>query len=134
MTPALPDILIGQVVALNAPLPPESAGDFMVARLGLVALLSTLAAQEAERGPAARVWENEAIAAVLARAGKEPAPAVADDLSWSGLDARNAELRGALIHVHERAERDGDAALDREILRLYAAMAKARRLEPPGFA
>jgi len=127
MTPTLPDILAGQAAALMQPTPPEAGGEYMAGRVGILVMLASLAAQEAERGPAARAWENEAIAALLgAQAESEP------DLTWRGLDARNAELRLALIARHEAAEQAGDKALQAKILKLYVAMAKARRLELGG--
>ncbi len=142
MTPTLTDVLTGQAVALAAPQPPEASGDYAVGRLGLVSLLALLAAQEAERGPAARVWENAALRSLLARASGaydgvlEGALAAAagrapGGFAWSALDADNAALRQALIALHEAVEASGDADLDREILDLYGAMADARRLDLP---
>ena len=131
MTPALPDILTGQAVALMTPLPPEAGGEYQAGRVGILVMLASLAAQEAERGPAARAWENAAIAALLAKAGRKPG-AGDDSLTWRGLDARNAELRRALIALHESAEQAGDKPLQSEILALYQAMATARRLELGG--
>jgi hypothetical protein len=131
MTPSLPDILTGQAIAVMTPLPPEAGGDYLAGRLGLVAMLASLAAQEAERGTAARVWENEAIHALLAAAGVASA-APDDDLSWRALDAVNAELRRALIRLHETAEDKGDRALQVRILDLYRQMAQARRLVMAG--
>ena len=58
MTPSLPDLLIGQAASLAAPQPVEAGGDYMAGRLGMLAMLAVLMAQEAERGLAARVWEN----------------------------------------------------------------------------
>jgi len=131
MTPTLPDILMGQAVALMTPLPPEAGGDYLVGRMGMLAMLAGLAAQEAERGPAARVWENEAIRTLLAKAGVA-SQMDEGNLAWSALDAANAELRRALIRLHEAAEDRGDRALQSEILELYRQMAKARRLELSG--
>jgi hypothetical protein len=127
MTPALPDILIGQAVGLTTPLPPEAGLDYLAGRAGLLAMLATLAAQEAEKGVATRVWENQAIAALLTRTGEE-AEATAD-LSWRALDAANARLRRRLVTLHEAAEARRDKALQTEILQLYVDMAAARRLE-----
>jgi hypothetical protein len=126
MTPALPDILIGQMVALMTPLPPEAGGDYQAGRAGLMAMLAGLAAQEAERGLSARVWENGAIRELLGEEGHDA------DLSWRALDRANAELRLRLIAAHEDAEARGDTPLQRRILALYQAMAKARRLDLPG--
>lgn len=130
MTPTLPDILLGQVAALSASPPPESAGDYMAGRIGVCAMLSLLAAQEAEAGLAVRLWENEAIRSLLADAGAT-APSAGEDRRWSGLDAENAALRRALIGLHEAAEAAGDAALDRRILEFYAESARRRALHLP---
>jgi hypothetical protein len=127
MTPTLPDILMGQAVALMTPLPPEAGGDYLVGRMGILAMLAGLAAQEAERGLAARVWENGAIRALLAKSGAASSK-TDDDLAWSALDATNADLRRALIAAHEAAEARDDRALQAEILELYRQMAAARRL------
>jgi hypothetical protein len=131
MTPSLPDIMIGHVASLSAPMPPEASGDYLVGRLGLVAMLSLLAAQEAERGIDARVWENAVIRGLLARADAPADCSPAADLTWSALDRENGALRRALIAVHAAAEMAGDAVLDREILRLYKEMADRRWLHLP---
>ena len=142
MTPSLPDILIGQCAALAMPLPPEAEGDYAAGRLGLLVMLAALAAQEAERGVAARIWENQTLRALFAKAGQAydgeldgrlgPAAAGVDhDLSWSALDRANADLRRLLIALHEAAEGRRDGALDRDILALYGRMAHERRLAFP---
>jgi hypothetical protein len=130
MTPSLPDIMLGHVAALSAPMP-EASGDYLVARLGLLAMMSLLASQEAERGIDARVWENRAIRDLLARAATPAVCPPSADLTWGALDRENAALRLALVSVHVAAEETGDAALDRDILRLYKEMADRRRLELP---
>jgi hypothetical protein len=112
-------------------MPPEASGDYLVGRLGLVAMMSVLAAQEAERGIDTRVWENAAIRALLARAAGSADGSPAADLTWSALDRENAALRRALIDVHMAAEEAGDDALNLEILRLYKEMSERRRLELP---
>jgi hypothetical protein len=140
MTPTLPDILMGQGLALLAPQPPEASGDYTAGRVGMIFMLATLAAQEAERGLAARLWENGALRALFARAAEAydrsldgalgaAAKTVDDDYALSALDRANADLRRLLIALHEAVEARADAALDREILGLYQAMARARRLE-----
>ena len=127
MTPALPDILIGQAAALATPLPPEAQGEYLAGRVGIMAMLSGLAAQEADRGPAARIWENRAIAELIAKAEGAPIE-LGKDMTWRGLDAENARLRRRLIELHEAAETRGHAALQTDILQLYVEMAAARRL------
>ncbi|HWF01218.1 MAG TPA: hypothetical protein VG248_15570 [Caulobacteraceae bacterium] len=145
MNPALPELLTGLAIAIATPAPPESAGDYMAGRLGIVAMIAGLAAQEAEVGPAVRLWESDAIGELLAQAlaqydaglgGQMSAALQAarenTDFSWSGLDAVNATLRRALIALHEAVEAAADRAVDRRILELYAQMAERRRLRLPG--
>ncbi len=135
MTPSLPDILVGNFMCMADPGPPEQQGEFMAGKVGLVALLSLLAAQEAERGVAARVEEN-----VLIRAALEAAVAdyglvadwpATDALTIGALDGVNAALRKALISLHETVEAREDWPRHHAILRLYARMADLRRLELP---
>ena len=127
MTPALPDILNGAARALATPSPPESSGEFMVGKIGLVAMLLMLASQEAEKGLAIRVWENAAMRDRLGETIKGP-----PDFRLSKLDAENARLRTLLTTAHAEAEARGDVAEDRKFLDLYAAMAEARHLDVPG--
>lgn len=138
MTPALPDILRGNFMSLAIPGPPEQQGEFMATRVGVIALLSLLAAQEIERGTQARVWENQAIADVLAEAAEaygvqyaELATTTAPDLSLEALDRANAALRRGLIALHEAVETAGDQARHRAIIGLYGQMAEMRKLELP---
>ena len=138
MTPALPDILRGNFMCLAIPAPVESQGEFMTGRVGVIALLSLLAAQEVERGTTARVWENAAIAAVLADAAvaygaqyAEVAEITAQELSPEALDRANAALRRGLIALHEAVETAGDLARHRGIVALYGQMAEQRRLDLP---
>lgn len=131
MTLSLPEIMQGQAAALSKPMPPEASGDYLTGRLGILAILSVLAAQEAENGFAACVWENGAIRSLLERTPHAVDVAPAAGLAWSALDRENADLRRALIGVHIRAEETGDADLVQEILQLYKEMATRRRLELP---
>lgn len=136
MTPSLPDILVGNFMCMADPGPPEQQGEFMAGKVGLVALLSLLAAQEAERGAAARVSENALIRAALTEASGdygldvEGIPST-DEVTFSALDRVNAALRTALISLHEAVEAREDAARHHAILRLYAKMADLRRLDLP---
>lgn len=136
MTPSLPDILVGNFLCMADPGPPEQQGEFMAGKVGLVALLSLLAAQETERGVAARASENAAIRAVLGEAAGAYGLDVAampstEDLTFTALDRVNAALRKALIGLHEAVEARNDAARHHAILRLYAKMAELRRLDLP---
>lgn len=136
MTPSLPDILVGNFMCMADPGPPEQQGEFMAGKVGLVALLSLLAAQEAERGAAARVEENALIRAALAEAATDYGLDVAglpstDEMTISSLDRVNAALRTALIGLHEAVEARDDTARHHAILRLYVKMADLRRLDLP---
>jgi hypothetical protein len=142
VTPSLPDILMGYAVALVTPLPPEASGDYAAGRMGILGMLAVLAAQEAERGIAARLWENAALRALFSKvagayddelAGRLSAAAAGEDgdFSWTALDLANAALRRLLIALHEAVEARRDSGRDREILTLYRRMAHERRLELP---
>ena len=136
MTPSLPDILVGNFLCMMDPGPPEQQGEFMAGKVAIVAILSLLAAQEAERGAAARVAENMAIRAALDEASGEYGLDLSglpstDDVSISALDRVNAALRKALIGLHEIVETRGDTLRHHAILRLYAKMADLRRLDLP---
>ncbi|WP_297508369.1 hypothetical protein [uncultured Caulobacter sp.] len=136
MTPSLPDILVGNFLCMADPGPPEQQGEFMAGKVGVVALLSLLAAQEAERGAAARAAENAAIRAILDEAAGDYGISAGDipstdDMALAALDLVNAALRRALIGLHEAVEARGDTARHHAILRLYARMADLRRLDMP---
>lgn len=143
MTPTLPEIMTSFAVVLSTPLPPEAAGDYGAGRTGMLSMLAALAGQEAQRGPAARVWENGAIRQLLGEAAGRydaaldgalsgAAAGTDSDLTWSGLDGANADLRRLLIALHEKVEAARDNDLDRRIIALYGEMAHARRLELGG--
>ena len=138
MTPRLADILTANARVI-AGLAGEDGGlTYASARLGVVAMLSLLAAQEAESGAAVRGVENRAIAALLAEAASDYPMAGGDDeettgdLSLAALDASNAALRRRLIALHEAVEAAGDRRRDSAILALYCQMARGRRLMLPG--
>ena len=138
MTPTVPELLMGNFLAMMDPPPAESAGDYMQARIGVTGMISLLCAQEAERGIEARAWENTAIRALLAAsAGRygerfaEAAAGVDTDLSLAAMDRANAALRTALIDLHIAVEDARDGPLDTQIRALYVKMADARRLDLP---
>ncbi|MBI5942707.1 MAG: hypothetical protein HY859_20080 [Caulobacterales bacterium] len=138
MTPTVPELLMGNFLCLMEPPPPESSGDFLQSRIGVTGMISLLCAQEAERGIAARVWENGAIREMLTAAAGAYGHRFADaakgedrDLSLAALDAANAALRRSLIDLHIAVEVARDAALDTAIRGLYVKMADARRLDLP---
>lgn len=123
MTPSAADILAGNARVIAA-LAAEGGGpDYAAARLGVVAMLSVLAAQEAAGGAAVRVAENAAIRAVLGEEGGD------DDLTIPALDAANAALRRRLITYHEALEARGEE--DRAVLAVYRRMADLRMLVLP---
>lgn len=135
MTPTLAQILTGNAVAIAGLAADPGGQEFAGARLTVIAMLSVLAAQEAERGAAARAAENVAIAAVLAEAaadhGCDPTAPEVGAPTLTALDAANAELRRRLIALHEAVEARGDGARDRAILALYRRMAEGRTLVLP---
>jgi hypothetical protein len=146
MTPTISEALVGNFMTLMEPPPPESAGEFMAGKIGVTGMIALLAAQEAEKGAAVRVTENRAMRALFAEADAGVwAPALADrlkalargddpDLTITGLDRNNAELRVALIALHTAVEESpGGASLARQkrILRLLRESADARRLDLP---
>lgn len=142
MTPTVPELLAGNFLCLIDPPPPEAMGDFLAGKVAVVGLISLLAAQEAERGIEARVWENGAIRAVFSDAaaacgddlGARLSAAAGEtdaDLSLGALDRANAKLRRLLTELHIAAEAREDRALDRRILALYQQMADQRMLNLP---
>ena len=120
MTPTTADILAGNARVIAALASGEGGPDYAAARLGVVAMLGLLAAQEAATGAAVRAAENAAIRALLGDPGTDA------DLTIPALDAENARLRRALIARHEAAGED-----DAEILALYRQMAEGRLLVLP---
>jgi hypothetical protein len=138
MTPTAPELLMGNFLCLIDPPPPEAMGEFMTGRVAVTAMISLLAAQEAERGLEARLWENSAIRAVLSRSAidygdrfREASKGHDSHYTLTALDKANAALRRHLIALHEMAESKGDTKLHREIIALYVKMAEARRLDLP---
>ena len=138
MTPTVPELLLGNMLCFADPPPQENLGDFFASRVGVTGMISMLCAQEAERGIEARVWENLAIRELLSgaaiRYGADYAAAAGaeeGDLTLTALDRENADLRRALIRLHEAVENAGDTARHHDILRLYVQMADARRLDLP---
>ena len=133
MTPTVSELLLGNFLCLMDPPPPESMGDFLTGRVAVTGMIAMLAAQEAERGAEARLWENAAIRELLRLGGVAiPAEAAVDrDFAICGLDRVNAVLRRALIALHIAAEERGDRALDHAILRFYVKSADMRRLDMP---
>jgi len=138
MTPTVPELLMGNFLALMEPPPPESAGDYLQGKIAVTGMISLLSAQEAERGIEARAWENGAIRELLQTASARYGAAFAEaakgedlDLSLAAMDRANAALRRSLIDLHIAVETARDGSLDTQIRRLYVRMAEARRLDLP---
>jgi len=138
MTPTVPELLLGNFLALIEPPPPEAMGEFLQGRVAVTGMISMLCAQEAERGTETRLWENADIRALLrcgaARHGAafaERAEVEDKDMTLAGMDRVNAALRKALIDLHIAAEEAGDRELDHAILRHYVESADRRRLDLP---
>jgi hypothetical protein len=132
MTPSVQQLLMGVMGTLTSPLPPEAGPDYNASRTGMLGSLAMLCAQEADRAVPIRGAENAAIHALLSAAsarypGAAPG-ALGDDLTVSGLDRINADLRRKLIGLHVAAEAENDRPLHLDILRLYQTMARGRRL------
>jgi hypothetical protein len=108
----------------------------------LTGVLLLMVAQEFDRAADIRVKENRAMRTLFAHgaegAGGDLAKrlrAAADgrdaDLSVAVLDRVNGELKVLLIELHAQAERTGDVALERRILRLLGEAAGARQIFLP---
>lgn len=140
MTPTVSELMTGMAVALAKPPSAEEQGMYFAGRVGVLALIATLCAQEADHGVATRVWENATLRRMLADAATdypdlllaEKAAVTDGDGSVTALDAANATLRRGLIALHTAVEARGDKARDRAILDLYLEMATRRRLILPG--
>ena len=136
MTPNVRDVLQGVAAALATPPSADHGMAYTVGRLGIVGMLTTLAAGEADRAARDAIAENAAIRALFAEAGAFDADGalgaaakdVDTDLSVPALDAANARLRRQLIGLHETVEAAGDAAMNRQIVALYGKMAQIRRM------
>jgi hypothetical protein len=147
MNPTLSELLIGNLVTLSEPPPPESAGDFMGGKIAVIGMLSFLCAQEAEKGAAVRASENEHIRAVFSEAATdnwapghsallaELARGRDADLRLSALDQSNAELRRALIALQTAVEDDPSPSArprEKRLMALLVEAAQARALVLPG--
>ncbi|HEX2560869.1 hypothetical protein [Phenylobacterium sp.] len=124
MTPKVPEVL-GEIAGLiGRSLAPGGDPAEKGANLGLSAMLLSLAAQRWDGMAHALVEENRAIRPILARGeevmgkGRWRAISQADeDFRISALEKANAELRAALLALHEAVETaDGEAARELEAL------------------
>lgn len=119
MTPKVPDVLAEIAGLIGRSLVPGGDPAEVGANLGLSAALIGLAAQRFDGMAQALVEENRAVRAILAQGaellgegGWGALSATADeDFRISALERSNAELRGALLSLHERVEQaEGEAA------------------------
>jgi hypothetical protein len=108
----------------------------------LTGVLLLMVAQEFDRAADIRVKENRAMRSLFAHAAESAdgdlakrLRAAADgrdgDLSVAVLDRVSGELKTLLIELHAQAERAGDVALERRILRLLGEAAGARQVFLP---
>ena len=128
MKPRIPDVLAESAALIGRSLAPGGDPAERASHLGLTAALLGLAAQRWDSAAASLVEENRAIRPLLARGAEVLAHEAAfaerwralsqgtdEDLRVSALEAANAELRGALICLHELVElTEGEAARDLE--------------------
>lgn len=113
MTPKIPEVL-GEVAGLiGRSLVPGGDPAEKAAHLGLSAMLLGLAAQRWDGMAQALVEENRAIRPILARGAQVLGEArwralsqtTDETFTISTLEAANAELRGALLALHEAVEK-----------------------------
>lgn len=124
MNPKIPDFLVETAGLVVRSLAPGGDPAEVASNLGLTAALLGFAAQRWDGAAASLVEENRAIRPLLARgaqvlADEEPfaerwqalSQGADEDLRISALERANAELRGALICLHELVElAEGEAA------------------------
>lgn len=126
MTPTVPLVLNGLARTLLMDLAPQVSAAYAGQTLQLSGALAMMIAQEFDRAAARLVEENGAIEAILAAAG-EPAPAADGSLLVSALQARNRELRAALIRVHAAVETRTDPASRDLEARIWAELVESTR-------
>lgn len=126
MTPAVPIVLNGLARTLLMDLAPQISAAYAGQTLQLSGALAMMIAQEFDRAAARLVEENAAIAAILADAG-EPGGASEASLLVSALQARNRELRAALIRLHARVETRSDPASRALEARIWAELVESTR-------
>lgn len=126
MTPTVPIVLNGLARTLLMDLAPQITAAYAGQTLQLAGALSMMIAQEFDRAAARLVEENAAVEALLADAG-DPAPAWTPSLLVSALQARNRELRAALIRLHATVETRTDPAAREIESRIWAELAESTR-------
>ncbi|NOT39317.1 MAG: hypothetical protein HOP13_02375 [Alphaproteobacteria bacterium] len=107
-----------------------------------MAVLLLMVGQEFDRAAEVRVKENRVMRALFGDAAKNVSGALGqklsavtgvrdEDLTVSGLDRVNGELKGLLIELQVHAEQKGDRALELRILRFLSEAAAARQVQLP---
>jgi hypothetical protein len=108
MTPSVPVVLNGLARTLLMELAPQVAVAYAGQTVQLAGALAMMIAQEFDRAAARLVEENAAVEALLADSGDAGLAALAarrqPSLLVSDLQARNRELRAALIRLQARVE------------------------------
>ena len=138
-----PELVLNQAFAKIAmemgPALPAGYGQGSATITGVLLLM---VAQEFDRAADIRVKENRAMRTLFAHAAESAdvtlaarLRAAADgrdaDLSVAVLDRVNGELKKVLIDLHAHAEKAGDIALERRILRFLSEAAAARQVFLP---
>lgn len=126
MTPTVPIVLNGLARTLLMDLAPQVTAAYAGQTLQLSGALAMMIAQEFERAAARLVEENAAIEVLLADGG-EPAAAWDRSLLVSALQARNRELRAALIQLHAAVETRTDPASRDLEARIWGELVESTR-------
>ena len=106
------------------------------------AVLLLMVAQEFNRAADIRAKENRVMRALFADASKSVGGALGaklnavvgvrdEDLTVSGLDRANGELKQLLIELQTHAEQAGDRVLELRVLRFLSEAATARQVHLP---
>jgi hypothetical protein len=126
MTPTVPIVLNGLARTLLMDLAPQVSAAYAGQTLQLSGALAMMIAQEFERAAARLVEENAAIDSILVDGG-DPAPAWDGSLLVSALQARNRELRAALIRLHAAVESRSDPDSQALEARIWAELVESTR-------
>ena len=131
MNPRIDLSLPLMAVALGSAL--QAAGDgtgeeYLASRLGLLAAMMAVAAEEAGRWPARLRAQNAAMRGLLARHGGADGGEDDPDAGLAKLSQDNEALRQRLAQLFRRAQDEGDAALLRECLACMEALVASEEL------
>lgn len=138
-----PELVLNQtfanIVMEMAPALPPGYGQSSAATAGALLLM---VAQEFDRAADIRAKENRVMRALFADAAKNASGGLGaklnavvgvrdEDLTVSGLDRANGELKRLLIELQAHAEQAGDRVLELRILRFLSEAAAARQVHLP---